>query len=128
MRLATLVFAPLLAAGCSFGDPTGATCPTDSTLTYANFGQQFMAAYCTDCHSKTPKDGTRHGAPRDVNFDTQADVQDHLDDIDRAAGKGPDATNTFMPDPDAPKDFSNFAMPTDTDREQLAEWIACKAP
>ena len=44
-----------------------------------------------------------------------------------AAGKGPDATNTFMPDSDL-TDFSGHMMPSDTEREQLAEWIACGAP
>jgi len=50
----------LLVVGCSGGAGptiTGTTCvdpdPTTgtTTLTYDNFGQPFMTAYCTNCHS-----------------------------------------------------------------------------
>ena len=120
----------LFAAGCEeeLGDPTGSTCPTDSTLTYDNFGSEFMTHYCTGCHSETPPSGDRHGAPHDVNFDTLQQIQDDAEDIDRAAASGPDGTNTFMPDKDAPHELSGFSMPTMEERQQLGEWLACGAP
>src|SRR6187402_2766182 len=40
----------LLACGSGPGDSTGSTCPTDSTLTYTNFGQAFMQSHCLSCH------------------------------------------------------------------------------
>jgi uncharacterized membrane protein len=121
--LAGLTGLTALATGCEdIGDPTGATC--DQTLTYDNFGHDFMAAYCTGCHSAEADD--RHGAPGGVNFDTEADVQSHAADIDRAAGAGPKASNDFMPDPEAPDELTDYHMPADSDREMLAKWIACE--
>lgn len=121
MKLHSIVLAASIAiTGCEGGDPTGATCPTDSTLTYANFGADFMGSYCTTCHSADATD--RHGAPGGVNFDTQDEVVRHKAAIDSAAGKGPDASNDWMPDEDS------LMFPTDAEREQLAEWLACGAP
>ena len=45
------------------GTPTGAACPSPQTLTYDNFGRQFMTSYCLRCHSETVKGATRNGAP-----------------------------------------------------------------
>ena len=102
------------------GPPTEATCPTGSTLTYANFGQQFMTDYCTRCHSSTLSGTARMGAPAFHDFDTQLGVQQVADHIDETAGSGPAATNQGMP-PDG-------AKPTLEERQKLAEWIACGAP
>ncbi len=110
----------LFLAGCEGGEPTGATCPTDSTLTYANFGENFMASYCTTCHGENATD--RHGAPRLVNFDTIEEIRDRADEIDSAAGKGPNASNDWMPAEES------TAIPSLREREQLAEWLACGAP
>jgi len=101
----------LATAGCGqngLGDPTGATCPTNSTLTYDNFGKAFFAANCLECHAskQTP------------HFNTQEEIQAAKDEIDRAAASGPDATNTYMPDEG---DVS------DADRTKLGEWLACGA-
>ena len=97
--------------GCeqnSLGDPTGATCPTNSTLTYENFGKPFFQANCLDCHA------SRENPP----LNTQEQIQASKDDIDRAAAAGPNGTNTYMPDG---SDVS------DADRKKLGEWLACGA-
>jgi uncharacterized membrane protein len=121
MTHASVALTLLLAlTACDEGEPTGATCPDDSTLTYAEFGQPFFADYCTECHSVDAVD--RHGAPKSVNFDTQAEIQEHATKIDAAAGSGPDASNDWMPDGAA------ASFPSDGEREQLAEWLACGAP
>ncbi len=99
-------------AGCgqnSLGDPTGSICPTTSTLTYASFGQAFIATNCLSCHATQE-------SPR---LDTQEAIQANADRIDRAAASGPNATNTYMPDDG---DVS------DADRAKLGEWLACGAP
>jgi hypothetical protein len=91
------------------GGPTGATCPPDSTLTYANFGEPLLSSVCLECHNSLRK----------PNLSTQAAVQANIAAIDRMAAAGPDATNTAMPD-DGP--ISN------ADRRKLGEWLACGAP
>lgn len=128
-----LVFATMLvsfamghgAGGCCSSEPvlgpsTETACPPSSTLTYANFGQQFMTSYCTGCHSSTLSGDARMGAPAFHDFDTQLGVQQVADHVDQAAGAGPAATNDQMP-PEDPR-------PTLMERQQLAEWIACGAP
>jgi hypothetical protein len=102
------------------GPVTGATCPSDSTLTYANFGQQFMQNYCLRCHSETLTCDQRMGAPSDHNFDQLAEIDLLSPHIDEYAGSGPSSTNTHMP-PSDPK-------PSMTDRQKLSEWIACGTP
>jgi hypothetical protein len=100
----------LLAAACtSSGTPTQSTCPTDSTLTYVNFGQSFLASNCLECH--TTRD-------RPV-LTTQADVLANLTLIDEQAAAGPAATNTNMP--------QDASMSVD-ERTLLGEWLACGAP
>jgi mono/diheme cytochrome c family protein len=103
----------VFAAGCggqnSLGDPTGSTCPSTQTLTYANFGKALFDSNCNSCH----------GSRNSPTFTTQADIQANADMIDRAAASGPKATNTYMP-----KDGDM----ADTDRQKLGEWLACGAP
>lgn len=102
------------------GPSTEATCPSSSTLTYANFGKAFMTSYCTRCHDSNLAGDARMGAPAYHDFDTQIGVQQVADHVDQAAGAGPAATNDQMP-PDGD-------TPTLEERQQLAEWIACGAP
>lgn len=105
------ILALLFPLGCGdgLGDPTGSTCPTDSTLTYENFGQSFFSNNCLRCHASTE---TPH-------FNTQQEIQAEIEEIDRAAASGPNGTNTFMPeDKDIPE----------ADRKKLGEWLACGAP
>ena len=97
--------------GDELGDPTGSTCPTDSALTYENFGEEFMRTHCLACHGAK--------GPESPKFDTLAQIQAKAGDIDRAAASGPKGTNTFMPDGGS----------VDTaEREKLGEWLACGAP
>lgn len=107
----------LLAAAC--GTPTGSTCPTIAPPTYATFGQQFFTDYCTGCHSANATN--RHDAPDDQNFDTEAQIRAHADDIDLAAAAGPNATNTDMPDLSGPVHTS----PTLDERKALGQYLAC---
>jgi uncharacterized membrane protein len=124
---ATLIFACALAlSACGDeedeeGQATGATCPSDSTLNYQNFGQPFMATYCLKCHSSTLTGAARNGAPADHNFDSLEGIQEFADHIDRQAGSGPDATNTIMP-------LAGFNAPTTEERAKLSQWLACGAP
>jgi hypothetical protein len=85
------------------GPPTGADCPPRSTR----------------CHASSRAGAQRHGAPRGYDFDTVAGVRKHLDDIDRMAAAGPDATNAIMP-PNGPR-------PSVAERRKLGEWLACGA-
>jgi len=101
----------ILSAGCGsdHGDATGSTCPSDSTLTYGNFGQSFIQANCLACHA----------AAESPKLNTLADIQAHLSEIDRAAAAGPNGVNTYMPD--------GRSVPEE-ERRKLGEWLACGAP
>jgi uncharacterized membrane protein len=100
------------------GTASGATCPPGSTLTYANFGQNFMSTYCTRCHSSALTGDMRQGAPADHNFDTLAGILKMADHIDEEAAAGPNGVNTGMPESD-PK-------PSEEERRKLGEWLACE--
>jgi hypothetical protein len=103
------------------GPPTGMVCPPSGTsLTYEDFGEPFMAAYCLRCHSVNVTGADRNGAPGDHNFDTQFEALALKDHIDQMAGSGPDAVNMRMPVGDP--------TPSLEEREQLSEWLACDAP
>jgi uncharacterized membrane protein len=103
--------AALLACGEDLGDATGSTCPEDSTLTYASFGESFVQSKCLACHGAA--------GPESPTLATLAQVQAHIDEIDRAAAAGPNATNTFMPE--------GISVSTE-ERRKLGEWLACGAP
>jgi uncharacterized membrane protein len=114
----------LFLAACSSGSldtQTGSTCPRTDMPTYADFARPFMTTYCTGCHSRAAPN--RHGAPRDENFDTEADLHAHATEIDLLAAKGPDATNTDMPDMSGPVRVA----PSDAERARLGEYLACTA-
>ena len=112
------------ALGCSepplFGQPTEATCPPTSTLTWASFGQPFMTRYCTRCHAADVVGADRQGAPSFHDFDTVFGVRAVRVHIDETTAAGPAAVNTSMP-PDGDR-------PTLAERQQLGEWLACRAP
>ncbi len=110
--LGTARFFPVVAAllclsACqSSGVPSGSTCPTDSVLTYETFGSAFMQTYCTDCHG---------------GLKTLAGIRNQgLAIIDEQAAAGPDAVNVSMP--------QGQDEPTELERQQLGEWLACGAP
>jgi uncharacterized membrane protein len=123
-----LLFAGLL--GCSGADPedpgrtsesTGASCPSNSTLTYEGWASGFFESYCTGCHSTTRTSQTeRRGAPIGANWDDLDAIREFAADIDAVAASGPKATNRIMP-PSAP-------APSDEERRMLGEWLACGAP
>jgi uncharacterized membrane protein len=104
--------------GGDSGTPTESTC--DPRLTYDNFGRAFMAAYCTKCHASDVSGGQRRGAPEDHDYDTIEGVQEDPTHVDLASAAGPAGKNTRMP--------PYGAMPTDLEREQLGQWLACGAP
>ena len=118
------LLAALFALGCGDGGSasgpteTGATCPDGSTLSYESFGQGFMERYCTRCHARDLKGAARQGAPLFHDFDTFENIFKVDGHVDEQAAAGPDAVNRFMP-PDG-------AQPTDEEREQLGEWLACE--
>lgn len=105
----SLVFVLLVTASsaCTTAQSTGidsVSCPTDSTLTFTNFGEAFFSDYCTSCH-------TSRESP---TLATQAQIQAHASQILEEA-------------------VYTTAMPEGTDvstaeREQLGEWLACGAP
>jgi uncharacterized membrane protein len=100
------------AVGCGEdGVATGNTCPTTQTLTYENFGQEFMSKHCLACHSAT--------GPESPKFDTLEQIKANIDAIDKAAAAGPDAVNTSMPE---------GGSVDEAERRKLGEWLACKAP
>lgn len=99
--------------------PTGSTCPPGSTLSYENFGADFMEAYCTRCHSSDLHGADRHGAPLYHDFDSLDGIIVIADHVDEWAAAGPDATNRLMPPDDGD-------APSDEERLQLGEWLACE--
>jgi hypothetical protein len=112
------------AASCGdeplFGPPTESVCPPTQTLTYDNFGRPFMEAYCTRCHDSRLMGEDRMGAPSFHDFDTLFGIRAVSNHVDETTAYGPAAMNDSMP-PDG-------AKPTDAERVQLGEWIACGMP
>jgi hypothetical protein len=101
------------------GPPSGATCPSDNKLDYDSFGKDFMMKYCTRCHSsKLTECADRMNAPFGHDFDTFPGIIGVADHIDQMAAAGPDHTNKTMP-PDG-------AKPSDDERKQLGQWLACE--
>ncbi len=97
--------------GClSTDDLADHSCPPGGTkLTYLNFGQDFMARYCVRCHG-----GPNGYSSRALN--TQGAVQANLQRVFvNAAGQN----RAMPPGPDDP---------SQAERDQLAEWLACGAP
>jgi hypothetical protein len=129
------VFAAIAACGGPVPTPTGATC--DPSLTWGNFGHDFMFAYCTNCHNSafpTANDPRRHGAPWAHDFDTLLGVWETALHVDEQAGWGPRAHNSFMPGAGTggrcpsqlggPLDEA-CPQPSNQERVQLAQWMAC---
>ena len=97
--------------GSGPGDATGSTCPSDSTLTSANFGQAFFQTNCAACHGS--------GGPQSPKLDSAATIRANKDNVDRSAAAGPSAVNTYMPE---------SGSVAEADRRKLGEWLACGAP
>jgi hypothetical protein len=101
----------LVACGDGPGDATGSSCPTDSTLTYGNFGQAFFQTNCVSCHGAS--------GPESPALVTIEQIRMHSSNIDRSAAAGPSAVNTYMPE--------GTSVP-EAERRKLGEWLACGAP
>lgn len=102
-----IVIALSLVAACTSGaSSTGISelsCPPDSTLNYANFGQDMIGTHCLSCHD------TR--SPRLL---TQGDVRAHSTQIlDTAVYT------------DAMPQSGNMTL---DERKLLGEWIVCGMP
>ena len=102
------LFAALVTA-CTSSSSTGIiasdlSCPSDSTLTYENFGATFLTENCLSCHAskQTP------------TLTTQAAVQASRSAIISAA-----VLSAAMP--------QGGSLSTD-ERELLGEWLTCGAP
>jgi hypothetical protein len=89
-------------------------CPDGGTsLTYSNFGKNFLDRYCQTCHASDAPD--RKGAPSAYSFGDPESVQRHRVRIfERSAAEN----DTMPPGPDDPP----LAL-----RLELAEWLACGA-
>src|SRR5690348_11607418 len=106
MRWTIALVLALAACGCTstpVPTPTGTTCPDPdpntgtTTLTWDNFGKQFMYQYCVNCHDSMLPTSQRNGAPKFHDFDTLLGVLEVIPHIDEQAGWGPKAHNDFMP-------------------------------
>jgi len=111
-RLALIAAIGLAACTSAAGTPTGITsqtisCPAASTLTYANFGQQFIADNCGSCHD------TRQSPL----LTTQSEVQNASARIMNAA----------VYTEKMPQGATAATMSVD-ERALLGEWLACGAP
>jgi hypothetical protein len=142
----TLVLSLVLLAGC--GDkptPTGTTCADPdpltgtTTLTWDNFGHDFMFKYCTNCHASTLTHSHRNGATIYHDFDSLYGVLEVInsdpDHIDEQSGWGPNAHNNFMPGAGTNGRCPSVAggsldencpEPTGEERTSLAIWVACE--
>jgi len=132
MRSILIVLA-LVGCTTSVPTPTGTTCPDPdpNTLTYENFGMQFMTDYCIQCHDSALPRSQRNGAPLYHDLETLFGVFVVSGHVDERAGFGPDAENAFMPPDRCPSVPGgaldrNCAQPTAEERRKLAEWIACE--
>jgi hypothetical protein len=134
MRYVLLLFA--LITGCTNTQVATATrtlCPDPDpmTLTWDNFGQKFMADFCTDCHASALPHSQRNGAPLYHDYDTLMGVLSIPDHIDSWAGAGPAADNMLMPPSECPSMPGgplnrSCPQPTEQQREDLSLWIACE--
>ncbi len=115
----SLGFLSVLACSSKATPTSGSTCPSGSTLTNASFGQPFMTKYCVTCHSSKLAGSARGGAPAGYDFDLIDSIHTHASEIDAQAAGGPTQVNTTMPP---------SGGPTDGERKQLGEWLACGAP
>lgn len=77
-----------------------------------------MESYCTRCHSDMLQGADRNGAPPEHDFNTLDGILLWIDHVDGMAAAGPDAVNSDMP-PSGP-------FPTEEERLQLGEWLACE--
>lgn len=144
MKSPLFVFAMLVASCCPDYSPkasTGTQCADPdpvtgtSTLTWQNFGHDFMCHYCTNCHDSGLPRSMRNGAPLFHDLDYMQGVLEVVDHVDQQAGSGPMAHNDQMPGggscgrcPSTPGGSLDHTclVPTDEERQQLSQWLACQ--
>lgn len=95
--------------------PEDRLCPSESFLTYENFGAPFLSEHCTGCHSALVPDDMRQQAPRGIDFETLAKVRERDGLIFRRAADD----NATMPP---------IGGPGAEERRLLGDWLACGAP
>lgn len=104
------LFAATLAAACAEEEKLeDRACPPGSPLTYASFGQAFFDRWCVRCH----------GGPNGYSGRAYVTVDLIRADRDRIFVNAAGANDTMPPGPDDPPR---------TEREKLADWLACGAP
>ena len=115
---------------CADPDPVTGT----TTLTWENFGHDFMFKYCTNCHNSALRT-MRNGAPLFHDFDYLFGVLEVPDHIDQQAGFGPKAHNTLMPGAGTggrcPSQLGGVldescTEPSAEERTNLSQWLACE--
>jgi len=128
-----LVFAIAACSDTALPTPTETVCPDPDpqTLTWDNFGQPFMADYCTVCHDSALVHAKRNGAPLFHDYDSLSGVLKIPEHIDERAGSGPAALNTLMPPGECPSTPGgpldrDCPTPSDDERAKLSEWLACE--
>jgi hypothetical protein len=131
--LGLLGFALVGCANTAVPTPTQAKCPTPDpqTLTYDDFGMQFMASYCITCHDSGLSHSQRNGAPLYHDYDTLMGILSLPDHIDEYAGSGPASHNTEMPPGRCPSVMGgplnrDCPEPSEAEREMLSIWLACE--
>jgi uncharacterized membrane protein len=115
-RRLALAAAALFATSCGMYETLDEhPCPPGGTdLTYADFAAPFFDRQCQSCHASDATD--REGAPGEFAFDTHEQVKRHAERIYvRAAGPN----DSMPPGPDDPER---------SERDKLADWLACGAP
>jgi hypothetical protein len=107
-------FGLLLLLGCSGGSDSGEVGDEcrEPPLTYSTFGGGFMDKHCAGCHSSYLPEGSRGGAPVDVNLNSYPDVLTWVHRVD-ARGTGEEPT---MPPGGGPAADEVL---------QLEEWLGC---
>jgi hypothetical protein len=109
-RLLVVVMLAAALLACGWEEMADYPCPQGGTaLTYENFGKEFIATWCLECHGGTDAHSSR--AFTDVDS-----IRAESADIFRNAARD---NTTMPPGPDDP--------PQDQ-RYKLAEWLACGAP
>ena len=87
----------------------------ESPWTYENTGDPYMRTWCTSCHHSEMSGDNRVDGTEGINLNGFGNVSALLERIEaRALGDTP----TMPPS----------GGPTQIERDQLAEWIACGAP
>jgi uncharacterized membrane protein len=91
-----------------------------NSLTYENFGADFMARYCLPCHNETLTDDlARSDAPTAINFNTLFGIREFQKRIRLRAGEQGD-----MP----PRLLFWIEHPSEEERINLIRWLDCGAP